>query len=134
MSTLYCIAECDQERYEGDPWPMEIGLIKIGVSNNPFARLESMRTANPRSLQIIELYLFHSRDEAFAVERMVHEYMKSHCVTREWFDGSGAPEHEAFSMCCHRVGYHPESREYVDYDKTGAFLLYEPLVFPERPL
>lgn len=56
---------------------------KIGYSNNPYARLTALQTANPQELKIVALFPVASGK---ALEQLIHSQLESHKVSGEWFD------------------------------------------------
>lgn len=69
--------------------------VKIGVSNNPWARLHDLQAGNPEVLAIELTMLAPSRAQALAWEDALHQHFAAHWHQREWFV------------------YAPELREYV---------------------
>lgn len=62
------------------------GSTKIGVSNNPDARLATMQTGNPRTLTIEARLGPFGRAEAYSVERRMHRVFRRWHVRGEWFE------------------------------------------------
>ena len=61
------------------------GLLKIGISKYPAARLATLSTGLPYDLRIVRSW-WHP--DAFRVERVVHSALAEHRVRREWFNVS----------------------------------------------
>lgn len=61
----------------------EHGYIKIGVSNNPKVRLDSLQTGCPYELHLLgEIFT----DEPFSVESNLHEKYDGQQKNGEWYD------------------------------------------------
>lgn len=60
--------------------------VKIGVTHNPAARLETIRSNSPVGLSYVCLYRAPSRGAAFDLERMVHRAVQRFRLDYEWFD------------------------------------------------
>lgn len=58
--------------------------IKIGVTNNIESRLKNIQTGNP---EIVEVYYFAERDDAYKIEKMLHRHFCKNKTTSngEWF-------------------------------------------------
>lgn len=62
------------------------GLIKVGMSDDPYRRLNDLQSGSPVELRIVEVYGFDTRYEAAILERSFH---LAHADARrhgEWFD------------------------------------------------
>lgn len=59
---------------------------KIGVSDQPYGRLETLRSGSPLPLEIVELYQEPDRVSAMALEREFHEAHADCRLHGEWFD------------------------------------------------
>lgn len=60
---------------EGDDGP-----IKIGVANDPFARLRECQVGNPRELNLLGVYV-----GGYPEERMLHRRFAAGRIRGEWF-------------------------------------------------
>ena len=56
---------------------------KIGMSKQPYKRMQSLQTGNP--LEIILIHRIYTFD-AIALEKSLHEYFDAYRVRGEWFD------------------------------------------------
>jgi len=63
-----------------------VGPVKIGISNNPIARMQSVQTGSPSRLVLVSRYCFWKRAHAMAVERCFHNTCDAHRLEGEWFD------------------------------------------------
>jgi hypothetical protein len=70
---VYCV-ECN-----------ETGVIKIGVSNNPRSRLETIQTHYPYYLSI-SFVIKHRSLTAYKLEKQIHEELKGYKLRGEWFE------------------------------------------------
>jgi hypothetical protein len=61
------------------------GYIKVGVSDNPMARLLAMQTGNPRDLLLMYRTVSYTFLEALDLERIVHAALDEHAARAEWF-------------------------------------------------
>jgi hypothetical protein len=80
FSFVYLIRERDSD------------YTKIGVTDDPTARLTALQTANPRELWVYNCVLFATRALALAAEHKAHEVFSKCWVRGEWFD---LPLHQA---------------------------------------
>jgi Meiotically up-regulated gene 113 len=62
----------------------EHGLLKVGISNNPVARLASLRTASPFPLEMV--YVAVTSGPANRLERATHDALAKSRCNGEWFD------------------------------------------------
>lgn len=58
---------------------------KIGMSNDPKKRLDSLRTANPTKMALEHAWRLESRAQAASLEDRLHKLFKWAKVRREWF-------------------------------------------------
>lgn len=79
MVLLYLIEESD-----GD-------CVKIGISDNPKARLSELQTGNPNNLLLRQTWEI-KHDKPMFVEKQVHGTLKKFRVRGEWFTKD--PDHE----------------------------------------
>lgn len=56
------------------------GPVKVGYSKNPFDRMASLQTGNPRPLALIWVV-----EGDLGTERMIHEALAEHRLGGEWF-------------------------------------------------
>ena len=93
----------------------EHGLIKVGSSTNPRARLAQLRTASPFPLEID--YLGFTRADLYVeVEKTAHAILEDHRVNLEWFDcktdvAVAAIHRAAYRLGDHVTSTHPEKTE-----------------------
>jgi hypothetical protein len=78
------------------------GLLKIGVSNNPNARLVQLKTASAVPLTIA--YAGALRCDGFAIEGAVHETLSRYRAQGEWFDCPMDLAVAAIGAAAHRLG------------------------------
>lgn len=95
----------------------EHGLIKVGSSTNPRARLAQLRTASPFPLEID--YLGFTRSDLYVeVEKTAHAILADHRVNLEWFDcepdlAVAAIHRAAYRLGEHVIATHPDNTEAV---------------------
>jgi len=65
------------------------GPVKVGISNNPLARLSVLRTGSPFDLKLIYFREARSREHAHQHERNFHEDYADKRLSGEWFDMPG---------------------------------------------
>ena len=58
------------------------GFIKVGVADDPYARLVTLQTGNPFKL---ELMRFFASIDPYAEERELHELLRNDHERLEWF-------------------------------------------------
>ena len=81
----------------------EHGLIKVGSSTNPRARLAQLRTASPFPLEID--YLGFTRADLYVeVEKTAHAILADHRVNLEWFDCEPDLAVAAIHRAAYRLG------------------------------
>jgi hypothetical protein len=96
----------------------EHGLIKVGSSTNPRARLAQLRTASPFPLAID--YLGFTRADLYVdVEKTAHAILEDHRVNLEWFDCDSDIAVAAIHRAAYRLGDHVVT---TDPDKTEDLL------------
>ena len=61
----------------------EHGLIKVGFTTNPQARLATLRTASPYSLEMV--FCAPAYGSAFVIEQAAHDILSKHRASGEWF-------------------------------------------------
>ena len=65
----------------------EHGLVKVGVSTNPSARMAQLRTASPFPLTFAYVAAVEGRaGNAYLVEQAAHGLLARHAMAGEWFD------------------------------------------------
>ena len=60
----------------------ETGLIKIGVSANPWSRLDQLQTGNPYRLALRGVFEY---EDAYGIERVMHTLLGEFRAVGEWF-------------------------------------------------
>jgi hypothetical protein len=75
--------------------------IKIGISNNPWARLSTLQTACPFKVTCYMLFGPFTRDEARWHEKGLHEAYAEHQAFGEWFNVSAS---EVFQLLYDELG------------------------------
>ena len=60
-------------------------LCKIGISQNPLGRLSQLLTGSPFEMHLVCAFRLWGRDDALAVERAFHWYLKDYRSRGEWF-------------------------------------------------
>jgi hypothetical protein len=78
------------------------GLLKIGISNNPNARLAQLKTASAVPLAIA--YAGALRCDGFAIESATHETLNRYRAEGEWFDCPIDLAVAAIGAAAHRLG------------------------------
>lgn len=66
---------------DGSPGP-----IKVGLSDNPKARLRQLQTGSPFRMELVAVFSFPNREIARAVEAAFHQAQKKWKTSGEWFD------------------------------------------------
>ena len=66
----------------------ELERIKIGVADNPDARLSALRALSPCTIRIAALITVGNREDAFLLESELHKRYVSRRIHGEWFDVS----------------------------------------------
>ena len=61
------------------------GPVKVGVSNNPWARLYDLQAGSFVKLELAYVTPVIDRTMAFTVERRIHEKFEADRIHREWF-------------------------------------------------
>jgi len=59
--------------------------IKIGVSQNPDARLRELQVGSPKRLTLVDARDFTWREQALAVEKGIHLELAKQHESGEWF-------------------------------------------------
>lgn len=59
--------------------------IKIGLSKDVHARIESFKTSNPYKIKIVGIMPHLTKKRAFEVEKKLHNYFSHIRSNREWF-------------------------------------------------
>lgn len=78
------------------------GLLKIGISSNPTARLATLRTASPVPLAFE--YIGALRSDGYAIEAKAHDILSRHRLSGEWFDCAPEVAVGAISAAAHSLG------------------------------
>ena len=71
--------------------------IKIGYSNNPQKRLESLQTANPHLLELKFSIKARTKSQAKFVENYLHDRLRHYRLNGEWFE-LGVTEYIVFRI------------------------------------
>lgn len=66
--------------------PENHGPAKIGVADNPKARLASLQTGSPVKLRLIDAIPLPSRRGAHQIESLMHSIYEGCRLHGEWFD------------------------------------------------
>lgn len=109
------------------------GLVKIGMTMDPQARLAALQTGSPFPLELI--YIAAVPDDAgYAVEQAAHALLEQSRVSGEWFScrpdrASQAVEQAAASLGIPLLRTPPELVERI-LSVTQATLAYPPLKLP----
>lgn len=59
--------------------------VKIGMANDPKARLKTLQTGNPVLLRLLLTVKCNSRKHARRVESLLHKQLRSRNIINEWF-------------------------------------------------
>lgn len=62
------------------------GPVKVGVSDNPAARLAQLQSGSPHKLKIAHLFPLPSRGAAFEIERALLDIKDQQRMVGEWLD------------------------------------------------
>ncbi len=62
------------------------GPVKVGVSDNPEARLTTLQTGSPHKLKIAHLFPLPTRGAALAIEKSLLAIKDKHRMVGEWLD------------------------------------------------
>lgn len=73
----------------------EWGPVKVGVAARPESRIRELQSGNPKRLKLADWWQFGTREEAFAVERMILDEMAPYRMVGEWIDA------DELGMCAH---------------------------------
>jgi hypothetical protein len=68
----------------GDGGPFK-GPVKIGMSNNPQARLQDIRPCSPLGLGLAHIRELPNRIAARRLEMATHNILREHHLDYEWF-------------------------------------------------
>jgi len=61
------------------------GAIKIGKSNDPEDRLKTLQTGSPKTLYLIASIHCKSEQEAYTLEKKIHNKLCKQRLNGEWF-------------------------------------------------
>ena len=64
---------------------MGYSFIKIGVSRDPEGRLRNLQTGSAKPLKLIATLPFGDRNEAFIMEKFLHDKFAHLALAGEWF-------------------------------------------------
>lgn len=98
-------------------------FVKIGVSDNVQARLESLQTASPYKLSVIAKIGCVDRRSAFDTEKKIHSLIKTFRVNGEWFH----------MKCVYQIGDKITGMEWTDYDSTTKAMINKLERFKNKP-
>lgn len=73
------------------------GYVKIGVASNVEKRLKTIQTGCPYNLTILNAILCYSENQAYAIEKYIHERFKKENTSGEWFKMNTRVE--SFILC-----------------------------------
>lgn len=62
------------------------GAIKIGIADDPGARLAQMQTGNSKELRLLLAVPFEERKVAYDLEQELHASLIEHRIRGEWFN------------------------------------------------
>lgn len=79
MSYVYVIA------VGGEDGPFQ-SPVKIGMTDNPDARLADIRPCSPLGISFSFLHRTSSREVARSLERAAHGFFRDQLISYEWFD------------------------------------------------
>jgi hypothetical protein len=88
------VSECSVYIF-GYPHAQFHHVVKVGISNNVFARLASIQSHNPDCVVPHFHFDFTSRDEAFAIEQEFHRRFNHFGIRGEWL---GMGEYQAIYL------------------------------------
>lgn len=63
------------------------GFVKVGVSSDIESRISSLSTGNPYRLELVNSITCISKERAYFVEHVIHNWLSSRRISGEWFDG-----------------------------------------------
>ncbi len=75
---IYILAAVNGEMLEGP--------VKIGISADPWKRLNEIQTGNPRELQVATWFPLPTREIARHIEFGIHQVQRGRALRGEWFD------------------------------------------------
>lgn len=70
------------------PLPYPVGPVKVGVSNNPGARMASLQTGSPRRLYLFWNAVVDRRSLAYETEKHVLDFFAEKRLEGEWLSVS----------------------------------------------
>lgn len=79
-----------------------MGQVKIGISNNPNARLADLRTASPVPLALVWVGALHY--SGFGLEHMAHNILTRYRMEGEWFECPVEASVAAIGAAASRLG------------------------------
>lgn len=116
----------------------ESGPSKIGIGENPLARLRAFQTGNADSLSLHSVWWVTSRRAAQIIEKMVLEHYRTMILRGEWIDEVGwqvAGQVDAIVErirdeyiirielgWCHPPGYDPDDCEVATPEEIAAMM------------
>jgi Meiotically up-regulated gene 113 len=81
------------------------GLVKIGMSTNPEARLATLQTGSPHKLRLA--YVLATNIDAAQIEGEVHRILDKNRCAGEWFDVTPQRAEEVVNSVCDSFGLTP---------------------------
>lgn len=81
------------------------GLVKIGSSTNPAARIKQLQTASPFRLELCHILATDASAEAIELE--AHRVLDKHRMAGEWFDVTPDRAFEALDTASRNLGFNP---------------------------
>lgn len=87
------------------PADTSINAVKVGLSLNPFARLESIQVSNWMRLELYAV-IGIAGASAFHIEQLSHKVLAEHCkpLSGEWFETTGEFAMMAVLSLCMSIG------------------------------
>jgi len=80
------------------------GPVKIGVSDDAYARLKTLQTGNHQRLHLIAHFECKDRDHAFSLEKTIHEILKDQRLFGEWFSVKKTIAMKCFNLALSNAG------------------------------
>ena len=62
-----------------------VKAVKVGITANPFGRVDDLQCGCPDQLYIARAFGFSSRARARSLEKHFHHWKRDHRIHREWF-------------------------------------------------
>ena len=71
-------------------------FVKIGVSAAPLMRMAELQGANARDLKLLYVIPMKDSDDAYKIEKYLHNAYAEHRMNGEWFDVIKKLNHKSF--------------------------------------